>query len=201
MRDGTAPGPLRAGTAARPMRADARRNYDRLLAVARDAFAERGIEASLEDVARRAEVGIGTLYRHFPTRDALLEALLRERFDALAAKGRALLDRPCDRAVLLDWTRSFMEMLGTYRGLTAALTATLADETSELHASCAAMRGAGAALLARAQEAGLIRTDVDAAEFMTLVNGVTWGNEQSFAGSPERLDKLLGIVLDGLAPR
>ena len=91
-------------TEVKPMRADARRNYERLLEEARRAFAEHGVEASLEDIARRAGVGIGTLYRHFPTRDALLEALLRDRFDTQAERARELLahpeplDRPADLA-------------------------------------------------------------------------------------------------------
>jgi AcrR family transcriptional regulator len=76
------------------MRADARRNYDRLLAVAHEVFAEQGTGASLEEVARRADVGIGTLYRHFPTRDAVLEALLNAGFTSLRVKAEALLSSP-----------------------------------------------------------------------------------------------------------
>src|SRR6184192_3929854 len=85
--DTGAPGPA---VRPRPMRADARRNYERLVAAAADAFAAHGTEASLEDIARRAGVGIGTLYRHFPTREALLEALLRSRFEEMQRRAAEL---------------------------------------------------------------------------------------------------------------
>ncbi|MXQ66754.1 TetR family transcriptional regulator [Actinomadura rayongensis] len=181
-------------------RADARRNYERLLKEARAAFDEHGIDTSLEDVARRAGVGIGTLYRHFPARDSLLEAVLRDRFDALTEHGRALLREPEERPVLLDWSRSLAEMATTYRGLTGALMGTLRDEKSDLHASCEAMRRTGAALLRREQEAGRVRADVDTAEFLALLHGAAWAGEQAFDGASDRRDKLVALVLDGLAP-
>jgi AcrR family transcriptional regulator len=182
------------------MRADARRNYERLLSEARTMFAEDSIEASLEEIARRAGVGIGTLYRHFPTRDALLEALLRDRFDTLAARARALLEEPPGHPVLFDWSLSFVRLSTAYRGLTAALLATLRDETSDLHASCEGMRIAAGELLRREQKADRVRSDVDPSEFLALVHGAAWGAEQAFAGSHERLEKLVGLVIDGLTP-
>jgi AcrR family transcriptional regulator len=184
----------------RPMRADARRNHGRLLDAARTAFTEHGTEASLEDIARRSGVGIGTLYRHFPTRDALLEALLRERFDELTAHARQLLDAPSPRRALAEWMRMFVVGVNTYRGLIAALLTTLRDETSDLSAACQTMRATGAALLARTQAAGEARPDIHALELFTLVSGVAWANEQASAADPTRVRRLVELVLDGIGP-
>ncbi|MEO3750101.1 helix-turn-helix domain-containing protein [Streptomyces sp. B6B3] len=182
------------------LRADARRNRERLLAEARAAFLAHGTEASLEEIAACAGVGIGTLYRHFPTRQALLEALLRERFDALAATGRDLLGgRRPPEAALRVWVLALVEMSTTYRGLTAVLVDTLRDDASDLHASCVAMRDAGAALLTAAQRAGAVRSDLAALDVLTLVSAVAWAHERTPDGARERLDRLLDIVFTGLA--
>jgi AcrR family transcriptional regulator len=180
------------------MRADARRNRDRLLAEARAAFLEHGTATSLEQIASRAGVGIGTLYRHFPTREALLEALLRERFDALAADARTLLGHRSPREALFRWTRDFAESSTTYRGLTNSLMATLRDESSALHASCNAVREAGLELLVRAQNSGEVCNDLDGTEFLTLVFGVAYAHEQV---SNTAIDRLLAILFDGLSTR
>ncbi|MEV7375318.1 TetR/AcrR family transcriptional regulator [Streptomyces sp. NPDC090301] len=135
---------------------------ERILEAAAEVVGEDGTQASLRDVARRAGVGLGTLYRHFPTRDALLETLLRTGFDQLAEEAGRLLDAdlPRDRA-LADWLGGFTERAGAFRGLPASLMATLGDPDSALHASCLAMREAGGRLLRAAQETGRIRPDVD----------------------------------------
>ncbi|WP_256788084.1 TetR/AcrR family transcriptional regulator [Frankia sp. AvcI1] len=185
------------------MRADARRNYERLLAEARVAFAEHGTGASLEDIARRAGVGTGTLYRHFPAREALLEAVLREEFQRLTASaGEAAAARPAGPA-LLAWLRELVAFNGTYRGLTAALMQPLLDPASELHAACEAMRTAGGDLLRAAQQAGRIRPDVTVLELFTLVSGLSWAHEQTSAALPGSLapDRLLHLTVEGLAPR
>ncbi|MFI0444265.1 TetR/AcrR family transcriptional regulator [Actinomadura sp. 6N118] len=183
---------------ARPMRADARRNRDRLLAEARAAFLEHGVDASLEYIASGAGVGIGTLYRHFPTREDLLAALLQNQFDALTAEARRLLDREAAREALTAWAYAFAETSTVYRGLTAALMATIRDENSALHASCESMRQAGTTLLARAQKAGELRPDIDPTEFFLLIAGLAWAHEQS-PGQP--LDRLLAVLFEGLTPR
>ncbi|MCP2168723.1 TetR/AcrR family transcriptional regulator [Goodfellowiella coeruleoviolacea] len=182
----------------RPMRADARRNYQRLLDQARTAFAERGTDASLDEIARRAGVGIGTLYRHFPTRDALLEALLRERFTGLATLAEDLLTSATPRDALTAWLRAFITGASTYRGLTSTLMATLRDETSELHAACLAMRQAGERVLTRAQQDGQVRADVTALELFTLASGIAWANEQTTTSAEGTVDRLLTLVLSGL---
>ncbi|NBE97233.1 helix-turn-helix transcriptional regulator [Nonomuraea sp. KC401] len=179
------------------MRADARRNRDRLLAEARTAFLDHGTDASLEDIAARAGVGVGTLYRHFPTREALLEELLRERFDALTAGAQGLAGHPSPREALIAWTLDFVQTTTVYRGLTAAVTATLNDPCSALHASCETMRGAGTALLTRAQEAGEVRGDITPLEFLALVAGSSWAREQ-MAGDDLQGDRLLLLLFEGL---
>ncbi|QKW20430.1 helix-turn-helix transcriptional regulator [Kitasatospora sp. NA04385] len=189
---------------ARAPRADARRNRDRLLEIGAQVLAEQGARASLRDVARRAEVGLGTLYRHFPSREALLEALLAQRFDQLAARASELAESGADReggadpvADLVDWLREFCAGAGAYQGLPEALLATLRDPASPLHASCAAMREAGGGLLAAAQRAGRIRADVTGTDLFALANAVSWAAGQAPALA-ERQERLFEVVVDGL---
>lgn len=186
--------------AARPgQRADAHRNRERVLEAAAEVVGEDGTQASLRDVARRAGVGLGTLYRHFPTRDALLETLLRTGFDQLAEEAGRLLDAdlPRDRA-LADWLGAFTERAGTFQGLPASLMATLGDPDSALHASCLAMREAGGRLLRAAQETGRIRPDVDGTDLFALANALSWIADQAPSIAARR-DRLLALLMDGLA--
>jgi AcrR family transcriptional regulator len=184
----------------RPLRADARRNYLRLLVEARAAVSEHGTQASLEDIARRADVGIGTLYRHFPTRQALLEAVLRDRFDTLGARAEELLSHPSPGQALAAWLRTFIVGATTYTGLAASLAAALHDEQSELHASCHGMRAAGQALFDRAQRSGAIRPDADATDVFILANAIAWAAEQVHDRTGLD-DRLLSLALDGLHPQ
>jgi len=183
---------------ARGLRADAQRNYEQLLAVARVVIEEQGTQASLRDIARRAGVGLGTLYRHFPTRDALLEALLRQGFDRLAASAESLLASAAPKAALLAWVDELSRGTTVYHGLPASLLATLHDEASPLHLSCTAMRAAGERLLRRAQDAGDVRPDLDGVDLFELVAAVGWAAEQS-PRSAERRERLLALITDGLA--
>ncbi|KAA9159468.1 TetR/AcrR family transcriptional regulator [Amycolatopsis acidicola] len=189
-------------TSANPkaMRADARRNYERLLEEARRAFAERGIDASLEEIARRAGVGIGTLYRHFPTREALLEALLRERFDAQAKAADDLLGHPSPIDALKAWAIEMGEASTVYRGLTDALADALADETSQLSRSCHGMRESAGHLVERARAAGELRADVTAPEVLLLVHSAAWASEHAAGGKPS-LARVVDLVFRGLRAR
>jgi len=183
-------------TADKPMRADARRNYERLLTEARRAFAERGVDASLEEVARSAGVGIGTLYRHFPAREDLIEKLLRDRFDTQAEKARELLlaEDPLDG--LYAWLIGFGETSAVYRGLTELLAEAFDDPESRLHASCDAMRDAASQLVERAQAAGVFRADVTVQELLLLLHGASWaGSHLPGDGGTERL---MTLVFTGL---
>lgn len=182
------------------LRADGRRNYGLLLVAARAAFDEQGTEVSLREVARRAGVGIGTLYRHFPTREALLEALLRDDFDSMRDEAARLKrDLEADEA-LTTWLRLFAQGSSKVRGLPESVLASLHDENSELHAACEAMRTAGAELLSAAQLSGAVRTDVEALDLYALVTGIAWAATQ-VPTEPELTDRLLSVALRGISVR
>jgi len=189
-----------AGGPARPLRADARRNYDRLLAAATAAFTERGADdVSLEEIARRAGVGIGTLYRHFPTRQALLEAVYRDQVEAVRASAEELLGSDAPGEALAAWLRVLVTFSSTKRSLTSALLETLGKD-SELLSSCSAIICDSAeALLRRAIDAGAVRPDADALDLIRLVHAVNIAS-QSAPADPGQRDRLLGLILDGLRP-
>ena len=180
-----------------PMRADARRNYERLLRAADAAFVEHGAEASLEEIARRAGVGIGTLYRHFPTRQALLEAVFRDEFEAMRAEGDALLASASPGEALARWLRVVLDHTAAYRGLSASVMTAMRDERTELSASMKAVHAAGAALFERAQQAGAVRSDLDIAAVFNLVCAIGVATEQAPDGAAQA-DRLLSVVMDGL---
>ncbi|WP_326836494.1 helix-turn-helix domain-containing protein [Amycolatopsis rhabdoformis] len=183
----------------KPTQADARRNRDLLLAAAREAFAEQGTEASLREVARRAGVGIGTLYRHFPTRDALLEALLDSNFQHLRARAASLLAAPdlAPHEALSAWLAEMTTGARTYTGLPESIMAALADEGSALHESCAAMRASAGELLVRAQNTGRVRSDVTVYEVIALALGLAWAAQQP-GGTSDLVDRLLSTAMHGL---
>ncbi|MFG2829106.1 TetR/AcrR family transcriptional regulator [Streptomyces sp. NPDC048434] len=181
----------------RPMRADARRNYERLLTEARTAFTEHGTDTSLEDIARRAGVGIGTLYRHFPNRTALMGAVFQGEVDALLAHARELADAPQPCAALVEWLRAIITHASTYRGLSRALMTASADDSSGMARCSVPMREAGAALLTRAQQTGAVRPDVSISDLMQLTNGIALAAEES-PDDPRLADRLLTLTLSGL---
>ncbi|SEE44860.1 transcriptional regulator, TetR family [Streptomyces sp. 2112.3] len=197
----SARGPVVSGTArtpdVRPMRADARRNYERLLSEARTAFTEHGTDTSLEDIARRAGVGIGTLYRHFPNRTALMGAVFQGEVDALLAHARELADAPQPCAALVEWLRAIITHASTYRGLSRALMTASADDSSGMARCSVPMREAGDALLTRAQQAGAVRPDVSISDLMQLTNGISLAVEES-PDDPQLADRLLTLTLSGL---
>jgi len=178
------------------MRADAKKNYDHLLTVAREVVAEQGAGASLRDIARRAEVGLGTLYRHFPTREDLLAALLRESFDAMTAKAATLVDATAPDMALLSWFREMVLLAQQSSGVTSIMMAAIEEPGSALHASCVSMKSAGAQLLQRAQAAGLARGDIDGADLFALVGALAWmGDQPSLA---QRSSRLLEVIAGAL---
>ncbi|MFD5787320.1 TetR/AcrR family transcriptional regulator [Streptomyces sp. NPDC127037] len=184
----------------RAPRTDARRNRDRVLEVAAEAVAEQGTLASLRDIARRAGVGLGTLYRHFPNRDALLEALLHQRFTNLAERADVLATTAPPERALTEWLYEFTLGAGAYQGLPATLMATLNDPDSPLHADCLTMRQAGGRLLEAAQESGRIRPDVAPVDLFALANALSWIADQA-PTLTERREHLFRLVVDGLRPR
>lgn len=178
------------------MRADAKKNRDQLLAAARAVVAEQGADASLRDVARRAAVGLGTLYRHFPTREALLDALLRASFDGLTARAAELEAAGSPGDALLAWLREAVAVAHNYSGAIASMVAAIADEESALHASCVTMRGAGTRLLTRAQVAGIARRDMDGVDLFALVGALAWiADQPSLAARAERLFDIIASAV------
>lgn len=180
-----------------PLRADARRNRDRLLDAAREAFRHGGDSVQLADVAKAAGVGVGTVYRHFPTRDALLETLAREHFEVLfQVAGRA--------ATSLDPFDGLSGLLGdmldqqlSHHGLSTVLTA-VADVQSETTAAKARLDEAVSSVLVRAQEAGKVRTDVSARDLRQLVCGIELAQDRRDPSARVRAHLLLTVVLAGL---
>lgn len=178
------------------MRADARRNHDQLLAVARVVVAGEGAGASLRDIARRAGVGLGTVQRHFPTREALLEALLRTGFDDLTARAAELGTSGPAGDALVSWLREFIANAARYQGVITSMVAAIEDPDSALHASCVAMRASGAELLERAQADGVARTDIDGADLYALAGALAWVGDQP-ALAP-RADHLFEVIADAI---
>jgi AcrR family transcriptional regulator len=156
------------------MRADAKKNYDHLLTTAREAVAEHGPEASMRDIARRAGVGLATLLRHFPTREALFEALLRTNLDALAGRSVELEASPSPDDALLSWFREWVAFALGHRGVVAMMAAAHTDPDSALYAACAAVHAASARLLARAQAEGTARKDMNGDDLFGLMCALGW---------------------------
>ena len=177
----------------RPKRADARRNYEKVLAAAREAFAEGGEATSLEEIARRAGVGIGTLYRHFPNRQALLEALYVDEVEEVC-RSAGELEGADSWEVLNEWFERFIAYLATKRALAHELLNYM-DVDAPLFQTCrASLFTAGEPLLKRAQEAGTVRPDVTFAEVMQMVMGIA----KVPTADRRQTEHLLRIALDGL---
>ena len=189
---GAAAGPAGQAVPADGMRADARRNYQRLLSAAAAAFTERGADdVSLEEIARRAGVGIGTLYRHFPTRQALLEAIYRDQVDVLGARAAELIHADSPAAALAEWVAALVAFGKAKRSLTTGML------DSELLSSCRdVLHGATDALFIRAQQAGAVRAEVQAVDVIRLAHAVTLAADMG--QDPGQADRMLALVLGGL---
>jgi AcrR family transcriptional regulator len=180
----------------RPKRADARRNYEKVLTAARAAFAEGGESTSLEEIARRAGVGIGTLYRHFPNRQALLEALYVGEVEEVCRSAEELSDVD-PWAALNTWFERFIAYVATKRALADELLNYL-DRDAELFRTCrVSLFAAGEPLLARAQEAGVVRPDVTVDDVISMVIGIA----KIPSSDPSQTGHILRIALDGLRYR
>jgi AcrR family transcriptional regulator len=179
---------------AEQLRADARQNRARLLAAATQAFAEKGADAPLEDIAKRAGVGIGTLYRHFPTRLDLQGAVFRSQVAGLCGQGEAMLEDASPEFAFSGWLTALAAYLATKRGLGKALMESLGKDSELMHACWFAMRDTTERLLASAQDAGVIRPDVAAMDVMRMVHGVVTSTESA----PDQAPRLLSFILDGL---
>jgi AcrR family transcriptional regulator len=173
------------------LRADAQRNYDRLLHTASSLFSVQGPLASMEKIAKQAGVGIGTLYRHFPTRTALLEAVYADKITDLTTKAQALLSAPVSDEALFSWLQSTVDYSLKYSGFSDMFSLLVEDQDSALIV-------AGSALLLRAQKAGTLRDDVTIMDLLQLVKGVVVDGSSSRDAA--RTTKLLSVVEAGLKP-
>jgi AcrR family transcriptional regulator len=181
----------------RPKRADARRNYEKVLAAARDAFAEGGESTALEEIARRAAVGIGTLYRHFPNRQALVEALYLDEVEEVCRAAAELEDVGDPWEALSSWFQRFIRYMATKRALASELLNYLEPDAA-LFTSCrAALFSAGEPLLTRAQDAGVVRADVSIGDVIQMVIGIA----KIPTSEPGQAEHLVRVALDGLRYR
>ena len=178
----------------RPIRADARRNRARLVEAAREVLTTRGSGASMEEIARAADVGVGTLYRHFPRRIDLVEAVYSQDVDGLVTLAAGLADEPDPWAALEHWLQGFVAYAHAKRTFLTELHEAFEKNPELAPASRRKIRSAAGAVLGRAQSAGLARPDVDAADLIQLVAGMCLARD----ASAEQSLRLLGIVLDGL---
>jgi AcrR family transcriptional regulator len=177
----------------RALRADAQRNYAALLKMARAALAERGADISLEDIARSAGVAIGTLYRHFPTRQDLLEAVFLDETNELQARAEELASAPIPFDAFIAWLRLQIDFAARGRSMGAAVMAAKHVPGTRIYAANSAMIKAGEVLLLRAQDAGQIRTDVALADVVRLVYGIVMVNEH--AADPDGINRMFDLVI------
>jgi len=190
--------PKKAAPPRRTMRADAHRNAEKIVAAAGVLIAEHGADASLEEVARRAGVGSATLHRHFPSRQALLEAVFKDRVAALCAKAGDLLTEPDPGQALSTWLRAVGTHAVINRGLGASL---MRDTDPSLGETCHDMiTHAGDALLARARAADAVRPEMTITQLLKLVGAIALATEQDIDG-PAEADLLLAIAIDGVRAR
>jgi AcrR family transcriptional regulator len=180
----------------RPKRADALRNYEKLLAAAREAFTEADRSASLEDIARRAGVGIGTLYRNFPTRSDLVQAVYVDEVEALSRSAADLAELEPWEA-LTAWLQRFVGYVATKQALSDELFDIAKRDAAVFAGSREMLHAAGEPLLRRAQEAGVVRPDVTIDEVVRMVGGIA----KIPADDPAEVQRLLAVALDGLRYR
>ncbi|MFF7951961.1 TetR/AcrR family transcriptional regulator [Streptomyces griseorubiginosus] len=184
-------------TQVRAMRADARRNYERLLKVAAEAFAEHGEGASLDDIAKRAGVGSGTLYRHFPTRRALLEAAYVDRVEGLARRADELAERLPPGEALTEWLYELCVGTIQVRGLGALLGSAMADGGVTPTVCGTHVRGAAERLVSAARGVGALRGDVEPVELLRLAYGVA-GAAELGGGGGAAIRRYLTLLMEGL---
>jgi AcrR family transcriptional regulator len=183
---------------ARPLRADAARNRARVLEIAYQTFAAEGLQVPIDEIARRAGVGAGTVYRHFPTKEDLFRAVVEERISGIVDDGRALLSSANPGEALFTFVRSMVLRWGAAdHGLVDALAGVGIDINEAVPDAEAAFLGLVGDLLVAAQKAGTVRADVDVRDVKAIVVGC----QAMQAYTPEAADRLLEVVLDGLRPR
>jgi AcrR family transcriptional regulator len=192
-RSGGADAERTQGAATKTRRADAERNRERLLEVAVRAFSAGGADVSLEAVARDAGVGIGTLYRHFPTREALVEAVYRNEISRVSALAGELLASQPPGAALREWMERFVAFMATKHGMADVFRAVIASGANPYGETRALALDAVQTLVAAGAAAGAIRGDIDPLDILTILNGISFATEE-----PAQTGRLLDLVRDGL---
>jgi len=183
-------------TSARPLRADAQRNYDRLVTAARTVFAQEGGGASMESIAREAGVGIGTLYRHFPKRIDIVEAVYREDVDELTSVAESVVADLDPWPALVAWLEAFVRYASSKRRFLSELHEAFEKNPELRIASRERIEAALGIVLTRAQEAGEVRRDIDGPDLMQLLGSMC----MSATLTPEQSSRLLVMIEDGLRP-
>ena len=179
----------------RPLRADAARNRDRLLEVAAATFSEKGADVPLEEIASGAGVGIGTLYRNFPTREALVAAVYRHEVEVLCARGDQLLADQPPADALAAWMQLFVAHVRTKRGMLSVLKPLLASDSTLIGDTRGRAVECAQRLLAAGVAAGTVRADVDGADVVRAVSGICMSTDQD---TPVVSERLVGVIVDGL---
>jgi AcrR family transcriptional regulator len=181
---------------ARPMRADARRNYERLVVAARDVFAQSGVEASMEAIAKQAGVGIGTLYRHFPTRIDIVEAVYVTDVDQLVETAERLVAASDPWSAVVGWLEAFVRYAQTKRTLLSELHEAFEKNPQLKSVSRGRIEGALRMVLDPARRAGVVRTDIDESDLMQLLSSIC----MSPTVTAPQSERLLVMIQDGLRP-
>lgn len=183
----------------RSSRVDAQRNYQALLAAATKAFADEGPQSSMHGIARRAGVGIGTLYRHFPTREDLLQAVFLSRMDTLRTQAEALTGHPSPLGGLTQWLRSHIELGRGGGSLAASVIAAQLDGDNDPDGGCAAMARAGQVLLDRAVAAGQVRAEIRLYDLIKMAQAIVLVAETA-PGRDELAERMLSLLIRGVRP-
>ncbi|GAB3855258.1 TetR/AcrR family transcriptional regulator [Nocardioides maradonensis] len=180
------------------MRADAQRNYDRIVETAREVFKEKGYDAPLDEIAKRAGVGPGTLYRHFPSRDALIDAMMQAWVEKVGdATDKAIAHEGSPRDVLLRWFETYVELISAHKGGPAKLTSAIGNDDSPIRTKCQALVRSNRRVLEHLAAAGALRPDVDEVQLARLVGGVATVADQSELPTAA-IRPLLEVLADGV---
>ncbi|MEV0697680.1 helix-turn-helix domain-containing protein [Saccharopolyspora sp. NPDC050389] len=190
---------MSATSGERRLRADAQRNVERLVDAAREVFAQRGVDVPLDDIARRAGVGNATLYRRFPTRQALLQAVYRDHLEQVGARAQDLLASTAPAEALATWLLELVRDGSSSRGFTATLKTALHGEGADAAWCRSLVHNAAEQLLARAQQTGAVRPDVTAIQLLKLANGIAFSTEHE-PDADRQAEQLLSLTLTGLRP-
>ncbi|GAA4756537.1 TetR/AcrR family transcriptional regulator [Nocardioides endophyticus] len=180
------------------MRADAKRNYDRIVEVAREVFRDQGYDASLDEIAKRAEVGPGTLYRHFPKRENLLDAVMQSWVDRVhETTDKALTHEGSDRELLLNWFEEYVALISQHKGGPAKITSAMGNPDSPIMTKCQVLSEANGRVIERLGEHNALRDDVDVIQVCRLVGGVATVADQAGLDA-DAVRPMLEVLADGL---